>query len=120
MNLESHDYKVCQPHTFMPSSNFVFFSAVAMHQQQSTEVLLAEKRYKFKETTKEEYLTSLLEAEIVLKQAVKWLLYEPFSSPEGRLAQRALQELRDLRKLVVQVQSSDGDKNGKNKKRNRK
>lgn len=97
-----------------------FFSAVTMYEQQSTEVLLAQKRYKFKETTKDEYLSSLLEAEITMKQAVKWLLYEPFNSPEGRLAQRALQQLRDLRKLVAQVQSSDAgnDKSGKNKTKN--
>lgn len=74
-----------------------------MYEQQSTEVLLAQKRHSFKETTKEEYVFSLLEAENMLKQAVKWLLYEPFNSPEGRLAQRAMEELRELRKLVAQT-----------------
>lgn len=88
-----------------------------MYEQQSTEVLLAQKKYQFKETTKEEYVSSLLDAEIILKQTVRWLLYEPFNSPEGRLAQRALQELRDLRKLIAQAQSTDIDKSGKNKTR---
>lgn len=90
-------------------------SAVTMYEQQSTEVLLAQKRYSFKEISKDDYVSSLLSAEVMLKQAVKWLLYEPFKSPEGRLAQRAMGELKDLRKLVTQAQSSDKDKAAKNK-----
>lgn len=81
-------------------------------------MLLAQKQYNFKEITKDEYVSNLLEAEVMLKQAVKWLLYEPLSSPEGRLAQRALQELRDLRKLVAHAQSSNSDKSVKSRKKN--
>lgn len=85
-----------------------------MYEQQSAEVLLAQKKYNFKETNKDEYISSLLNAEIMLKQAVKWLLYEPFNSPEGRLAQRAMEDLRDLRKLIVHAQSNSAKNNSKN------
>ncbi|XP_017774573.1 PREDICTED: protein msta-like [Nicrophorus vespilloides] len=44
-----------------------------------------------------QYLEGLQEAQNILKESMKHLLYEPKCSPEGKLAQRAMNDLRVLR-----------------------
>lgn len=39
----------------------------------------------------------LREAEIIVKEAIRMLLYEPVSNPEGLLAKQAMYELKELR-----------------------
>lgn len=40
------------------------------------------------------------EAEKYLKDAIKFLLFEPQSTPEATLCRRAMEELRDLKKSI--------------------
>lgn len=72
---------------------------------QRAEVQVAQKLYyNEKEMTGDEFVNSLLSAEATIKEAIKLLLYEPSNSPEGRLTQRAMQELRSLRNTIAQVE----------------
>lgn len=67
-------------------------------------VVLANREYDSGEISAEELLKRMLESEDVLKKAISCLLYEPSASPEGRLAARAMQELKLLRKSVSSVE----------------
>ncbi|GLV35041.1 SET and MYND domain containing arthropod-specific member 4 [Carabus blaptoides fortunei] len=67
-------------------------------------VVLANREYDSGEISAEELLKRMLESEDVLKKAISCLLYEPSASPEGRLAARALHELKLLRKSVSSVE----------------
>ncbi|KAJ8928049.1 hypothetical protein NQ314_019419 [Rhamnusium bicolor] len=78
--------------------------AITLHELQSALVDLAHKQYRDKEINAEELIVKLLTAETPLKEAIKHLLYEPSKSPEGRLAQTALSELKVLRMSINDIQ----------------
>lgn len=75
-----------------------------MYELHGAEVQLAQKLFNEKQTTSDEFVKSLLCAETTIKEAIKLLLYEPTKSPEGRLTQRAMQDLRNLRSKIAQVE----------------
>lgn len=39
----------------------------------------------------------MTEAEILAKESIRMLIYEPITNPEGMLAKQAMYELKDLR-----------------------
>lgn len=82
-----------------------FLAGIALYQLQSTQVALANKRYQCKEITCFTYLPLLIEAQENLTTALKYLLYEPKNSPEGRLAQCALNDLKLLRNTSKQIKT---------------
>lgn len=89
----------------MFSTSTVIFSAITLYELQRAEVQLAQKRYyNEKQISSDEFISNLLSAETTIKEAIKLLLYEPSNSPEGRLTQRAIQELRSLRSKIAQVE----------------
>lgn len=81
------------------------FSALTLYELQSAQIDLANKRHRDKEITSEELIVKLLSAEATLKEAVRHLLYEPSKSPEGKIAQRAMSELKMLRTSINSMQS---------------
>lgn len=81
--------------------------AIGLYELHSAVVSLAERIYKSKETDKEGFMKMLLLAESTLKNSIKSLLYEPVKSPEGRLAQNALSELKMLRATISNFQSEE-------------
>ena len=92
-----------------------------MYELQSAIVDISNKQYRDKELTDEGLLSELKAAENILKESVKYLLYEPNQSPEGRLAQMALSELKMLRSSIKNIQedvlvSGDVIENGDGKK----
>lgn len=40
------------------------------------------------------------------KQSINILIYEPFETPEGQLAKKAMLQLKQIRILIVQLQKS--------------
>lgn len=70
-----------------------------------TQINLANKLYHTKEIPPHTYLDLLDEAEGNLRQAIRFLLYEPKNSPEGRLMQHALNDLKILKSIITQTKS---------------
>jgi hypothetical protein len=81
--------------------------AIAMYELHSAVANLAQKSFRDKEISKEEFVKKLLFAENTLKSSIKYLLYEPINSPEGRLAQNALSELKVLRLTIGNLQKDE-------------
>lgn len=75
-----------------------------MYRLQSSCVDLAHKQYQNRDISIEELIVKLLTAETKLKEAVKYLLHEPMNSPEGRIAQMAMSELKMLKLSVINIQ----------------
>lgn len=91
--------------------------AISLYELHSGVVSLAQKIYKSREIDKNEFLKMLFMAEDALKNAVKLLLYEPVKSPEGRLAQNALSELKMLRGIINNLQKENSKQNKKDNKK---
>nr|XP_023026359.1 protein msta-like [Leptinotarsa decemlineata] len=71
--------------------------AISLYQLQSAMVDLAHKQYQNRSIDIHALVAMLDESETNLKEAIKYFLYEPLKSPEGRLAQIALSEMKMLR-----------------------
>ncbi|CAH1979436.1 unnamed protein product [Acanthoscelides obtectus] len=74
--------------------------ALTLYQLQSAMIDLAHKQYQDKDISLSQLVTKLAEAESKLKESLKHLLHEPPKSPEGRISQMALSELKMLRNSV--------------------
>ncbi|KAJ8959639.1 hypothetical protein NQ318_021826 [Aromia moschata] len=79
-------------------------TSITLYELHSATADLAHKQHREKEINEEELVGQLLLAETTLKEAIKHLLYEPTKSPEGRLAQTALSELKMLRLSINNIQ----------------
>lgn len=79
------------------NSCFRIFSAMTLYQLQSAQIDLANKMHRNGEIKMDELLSALGDAESTLKEAVRYLLYEPIKSPERKIAQMAMSELKMLR-----------------------
>lgn len=90
--------------------------AIAMYELHAALANLAQKCYNNKEIGSEEFIKKLLLAENTLKTSIKYLLYEPMKSPEGRLAQNALSELKMLRLSISNINIQFGEENTQKKK----
>ncbi|EFA08327.1 hypothetical protein TcasGA2_TC005969 [Tribolium castaneum] len=81
-----------------------------MYELHSAVVSLAQKCYNNREFGIEEFVKKLLTAENILKNSIKYLLYEPMKSPEGRLAQNTLSELKMLLLSINNIQLGEKKK----------
>lgn len=68
-------------------------------------IILANKSYSAREISPEQLGYQLEEARDLLKKALTMLLLEPATMPEGKLAKRALEELRTLNQNISDVKS---------------
>ncbi|XP_050297845.1 SET domain-containing protein SmydA-8-like isoform X2 [Anthonomus grandis grandis] len=80
--------------------------ALTMYELHTALVDIANKRYRDNELNDHELLKELETAERILKESIKFLLYEPPKSPEGRLAQDAMGELKMLRNSIKNIQQN--------------
>lgn len=78
--------------------------ALTMYELQSAIVDISHKQYRDQELDEEGLVVELQTAEKILKDSVKYLLYEPPKSPEGRMAQMALHELKMLRGSIKNIE----------------
>lgn len=68
-------------------------------------VLLANRAYSAREISSTELASRLEEAGSLLKKSLTMLLLEPADTPEGKLAKRALQELKMLNQNIADVKT---------------
>ncbi|XP_033338618.2 SET domain-containing protein SmydA-8 [Megalopta genalis] len=68
-------------------------------------VLLANRAYAAREISLAELSSRLEEAGSLLKRSLRMLLLEPIETPEGKLAKRALQELKALNQNIADVKT---------------
>ncbi|CAK9798280.1 SET domain-containing protein SmydA-8, isoform A [Anthophora plagiata] len=69
-------------------------------------VLLANRAYSAREISSLELASRLEEAGSHLKKSLTMLLLEPADTPEGKLAKRALQELKTLNQNIIDVKTT--------------
>ncbi|KAG5331828.1 MSTAA protein, partial [Acromyrmex charruanus] len=68
-------------------------------------IILANRSYSAREISSTQLTCQLEEARDLLKKALTMLLLEPLTTPEGKLAKRALEELRTLNQNISDVKS---------------
>ncbi|EFN79379.1 SET domain-containing protein SmydA-8 [Harpegnathos saltator] len=68
-------------------------------------IILANRSYSAREISSTQLACQLEEARDLLKKALTMLLLEPATTPEGKLAKRALEELRTLNQNIGDVKS---------------
>jgi len=68
-------------------------------------IILANRSYSAREISSTQLACHLEEARNLLKKALTMLLLEPPTTPEGKLAKRALEELRTLNQNINDVKS---------------
>lgn len=68
-------------------------------------IILANRSYSAREISSTQLTCQLEEARNLLKKALTMLLLEPLTTPEGKLAKRALEELRMLNQNISDVKS---------------
>lgn len=76
---------------------------MTLYQLQTAQIDLAHKMHRNGEINLDGLLCKLRNAEANLKEAVQYLLYEPIKSPEGKIAQMAMSELRMLRLSIENI-----------------
>lgn len=70
---------------------------MTLYQLQLAQIDLAHKMHSDGEINVTSLVSKLGEAQTILKEAVRYLIYEPIKSPEGKIAQMAMSELKMLR-----------------------
>ncbi|XP_030376101.1 SET domain-containing protein SmydA-8 [Scaptodrosophila lebanonensis] len=70
--------------------------AIALYELANTQAELARKLYSEQEYGADELLAELQRTEIMLRESLRMLLYEPIATPEGNLARCMLRELKEL------------------------
>ncbi|XP_012234310.1 uncharacterized protein [Linepithema humile] len=73
-------------------------------------IILANRSYSAREISSAQLACRLEEARDLLKKALTMLFLEPVTTPEGKLAKRALEELRTLNQNISDVKSLPSDK----------
>lgn len=68
-------------------------------------IILANRSYSAREISSGQLVCRLEEARDLLKKSLTMLLLEPATTPEGKLAKRALEELRTLNQNISDVKS---------------
>lgn len=68
-------------------------------------IILANQSYSAREISSAQLVCRLEEARDLLKKALTMLLLQPATTPEGKLAKRALEELRTLNQNISDAKS---------------
>lgn len=77
---------------------------MTLYQLQTAQRDLAYKMHHDGEINFTGLISKLRKAESNLKEAVRYLVYEPIKSPEGKIAQMAMSELRMLRLSIETIE----------------
>lgn len=80
------------------------FKGIAQYELHKAQTHLGKVQYNSSQITLDQYCSILKESEGILKGAIGHLIYEPKSTPEGRLAQKALTDLQVLRASVKDLE----------------
>lgn len=81
----------------------LFIAAIAKRVLSATTVSYADYLLNSKKIDDGKYVEMIQEGESLMKEAIKILIYEPQRSPEGRLLQQCLLEMKSLRRIVLEM-----------------
>lgn len=80
-------------------------SGIMLYEMHLPIIILANQSYSAREISSAQLVCRLEEARVLLKKALTMLLLEPATTPEGKLAKKALAELRTLNQNISDVKS---------------
>ncbi|ALC40935.1 CG9642 [Drosophila busckii] len=81
--------------------------AIALYELANTQAELARKLYAEQEQQADDLLLELQQTEVMMREALRMLLFEPISSPEGQLARSMLRDLKELQNDMKLLQQTD-------------
>lgn len=77
---------------------------IILYEMQIPLLILSYRQYDAGEINVNELHTKLLEVERILREAIRILLYEPRSSPEGGLLRETFEQLKDITQNIMEIQ----------------
>ncbi|EDV98137.1 GH22837 [Drosophila grimshawi] len=83
--------------------------AIALYELANTQAELARKLFSEQEQSTQDLLAELHQTEVMIRESLRMLLYEPISTPEGQLAHGMLRELKELQNDMKMLQQSNDD-----------
>ncbi|KAH8384725.1 hypothetical protein KR093_006485 [Drosophila rubida] len=83
--------------------------AIALYELANTQAELGRKLYSEQELNAADLLIELQQTEVMTREALRMLLYEPISTPEGQLARNMLRELKELQNDMKALQQANDD-----------
>ncbi|EDW35987.1 GL17552 [Drosophila persimilis] len=83
--------------------------AIALYELANTQAELARKLYSEQEQSSRELLGELNQTEIMMREALRMLLFEPVATPEGQMSRSMLRELKELQNDIKLLQDSNDD-----------
>ncbi|SPP74790.1 SET domain-containing protein SmydA-8 isoform X1 [Drosophila guanche] len=83
--------------------------AIALYELANTQAELARKLYSEQEHSSRELLAELNQTEIMMREALRMLLFEPVATPEGQMSRSMLRELKELQNDIKLLQESSDD-----------
>ncbi|KAH8297375.1 hypothetical protein KR044_011096 [Drosophila immigrans] len=83
--------------------------AIALYELANTQAELGRKLYSEQEHNASDLLAELQQTEVMTREALRMLLYEPISTPEGQLARNMLRELKELQNDMKALQQTNDD-----------
>ncbi|XP_043641651.1 SET domain-containing protein SmydA-8 [Drosophila teissieri] len=83
--------------------------AIALYELANTQAELARKMYTEMEHSANDLLAELERVEVMLRESLRMLLFEPLATPEGQLTRSMLRELKELQDDIKNLRESDDD-----------
>ncbi|KAH8328871.1 hypothetical protein KR074_008212 [Drosophila pseudoananassae] len=83
--------------------------AIALYELANTQAELARKLYSEQEQSARDLLVELDQTEVMMRESLRMLLFEPLATPEGQLSRNMLRELKDLQNDIKLLQEPNDD-----------
>ncbi|KAH8401493.1 hypothetical protein KR009_005859 [Drosophila setifemur] len=83
--------------------------AIALYELANTQAELARKLYSEKEQSSRDLRMELEQTEVMLRESLRMLLFEPLATPEGELARSMLLELKGLQNDIKSLERRNDD-----------
>ncbi|XP_016996757.2 SET domain-containing protein SmydA-8 [Drosophila takahashii] len=83
--------------------------SIALYELANTQAELARKLFSEQEQSSRDLLAELEQVEIMLRESLRMLLFEPLATPEGQLSRTMLRELKELQDDIKNLQESIED-----------
>ncbi|XP_068147750.1 SET domain-containing protein SmydA-8 [Drosophila tropicalis] len=81
--------------------------AIALYELANTQAELARKLYTEQELSSTDLLAQLQQTEIMMRESLRMLLFEPLATPEGQLSRSMMRELKELQNDIKMLQDND-------------
>ncbi|KAH8321929.1 hypothetical protein KR067_009818 [Drosophila pandora] len=83
--------------------------AIALYELANTQAELARKLYSEQEQSARDLLVELDQTEVMMRESLRMLLFEPLATPEGQLSRNMLRELKELKNDIKLLQEPNDD-----------